>query len=88
MDIKTAFLRGSELERDIFIRPRAEAKVKGIVWHLRKCVYGLADASLYWYNKVHKVMLKSGAKISLVDPVVLYWKNDRHCSRNIGMPRG
>ena len=82
-DIKTAFIQGSELDRDIFIRRPAEAKVKGIVWQLQKCVYGLADASLYWYNKVREVMLQSGAKISLADPAVFYWKNYQGTVRGI-----
>lgn len=48
MDIKTAFLQGSELTKDIFIKPPIEAACKGKIWKLRKCVYGLADDSLNW----------------------------------------
>lgn len=73
MDIKTAFLQGHELERDIFIRPPKEADSPGIIWRLKKCVYGLVDASLYWYNRVKSVMLDLGANISRVDPAVFYW---------------
>jgi hypothetical protein len=47
MDIKSAFLQG-ELSRNIHIRPPPEFESKGKVWKLNKCVYGLADASLYW----------------------------------------
>jgi hypothetical protein len=76
IDIKTAFLQGSALSRDIFVRPPSEAKVRDIVWLLRKCVYGLSDASLQWYNRVKEVLLGCGAKISRVDPAVFYWMND------------
>lgn len=48
MDIKTAFLQGAEISRKIFIRPPEEANQKNVVWQLRKCVYGLSDASLNW----------------------------------------
>ena len=76
MDIKTAFLQGQKIQRDIFIRPPKEAGCSGKVWHLQKCVYGLGDASLYWYNKVKSVMVQFGAKTSQVDPAVYYWVND------------
>ena len=75
IDIKTAFLQGSELTRDIYLRPPKEANDNGYVWHLKKCVYGLSDASLYWYKRVCEVMLKCGANISVVDPAVFYWTN-------------
>jgi hypothetical protein len=76
MDIKTAFLQGHALERDIYIRPPKEAGCVGKVWHLKKCVYGLVDASLYWYNRVKHVMLELGGTMSKVDPAVFYWLSD------------
>jgi hypothetical protein len=42
-------------------------------------VYGLADASLYWYNKVKETMLSTGGKMSLVDPAVFHWF-DQDCN--------
>ena len=75
MDIKTAFLQGSELTRDIFVKPPPEASRTGKVWKLRKCIYGLADASLNWYNRVKDVMEQSDGEISHVDPAVFYWKD-------------
>ena len=78
MDIKSAFLQGMELSRDIYIRPPPEADSKGVLWKLKKCVYGLADASLYWYNKVKEIMLGTGGKVSQVDPAVFYWL-DENC---------
>ena len=75
MDIKTAFLQGQNIERDIFIRPPKEAKCSGIVWHLQKCVYGLNDASLHWYRKVKCVMAETGGKVSKLDPSVFYWSD-------------
>lgn len=73
IDIKTAFLQGSELTRDLYLRPPKEVNAKSYVWRLRKCVYGLSDASLIWYKKVCEVMIRCGAKLSLVDPAVFYW---------------
>ncbi|KAL6481141.1 hypothetical protein MHYP_G00092210 [Metynnis hypsauchen] len=73
MDIKSAFLQGVELSRDIYIRPPPEAASENVIWKLKKCVYGLADASLYWYNKVKAIILSTGGKMSQVDPAVFYW---------------
>lgn len=52
MDIKSAFLQGMEISLDIYIRPPPEAHCEGTLWRLRKCVDGLADASLYWCKRV------------------------------------
>lgn len=76
MDIKSAFLQGMELCRDIFIKPPPEAKRTGTLWKLRKCVYGLADASLYWYNRVKNIMIEAGGIMSKVDPAVFYWLDE------------
>lgn len=76
MDIKTAFLQGSEIARDIYLRPPRETCANGVVWKLQKCVYGLADASLHWYKKVKDVMMQCGGKVAAVDPAVFYWHDD------------
>lgn len=73
MDIKSAFLQGMEVSRDIFIKPPPEANSEGTLWKLRKCVYGLADASLYWYNRVKNIFIETGGVISKVDPAVFDW---------------
>lgn len=73
--LKQPFLQGSEITRDIYIRPPSEAQCKGKVWKLCKCVYGLADASLSWYNRVCEVIKQCKGQISQVDPAVFYWKN-------------
>ena len=76
MDIKTAFLQGHKLERDIFIKPPNEKRKQGILWKLKKCVYGLVDASLHWYKRVKNFMEKIGAKVSCMDPAIFYWSNE------------
>ena len=75
MDIKTAFLQGQNMDREVYVKPPKEANTNG-VWLLNKCVYGLCDASLYWYKKVKSVMLEHGGSVSKVDPTVFYWCDD------------
>ena len=45
MDVKSAFLHGTPLERDVYMEPPVECNKPGIVWKLRNTVYGLYDAS-------------------------------------------
>lgn len=75
MDIKTAYLQGTKLDRDIFLKPPKECSSPGIIWKLNKCVYGLNDASLHWYRRVKEVMLECGGSVSKVDPSIFYWHN-------------
>ena len=69
MDIKSAFLQGMKLV--------PEAGSDRILWKLKKCVCGLADASLYWYNKVKEILLSTGCKMSQFDPAVFYWQDEQ-----------
>ena len=75
IDIKSAFLQGTELSRDIHIRAPPEATSEGTLWKLKKkCVNGLADESLYWYNKVQSTGGKTvDSAIGLIDfPLVQF----------------
>ena len=75
MDIKTAFLQGQNMDREVYIVTPKEATSNGI-WLLNKCVYGLSDAYLYWYKKVKSVMLEHGGSMSKLGPTVFYWCDD------------
>ena len=44
LNVKTAFLQGKQLDRDVYIKPPREAETTSL-WKLRKCVYGLNEAS-------------------------------------------
>ena len=44
-DVTAAFLQTNDLERDVFVLPPRERRIPGVLWKLRKPVYGLADAS-------------------------------------------
>jgi transposase InsO family protein len=76
MDIKTAFLQGNSIDREVYLKPPKEANNRGNLWLLKKCVYGLSDASLHWYKRVKTVMQELGAKVSKVDPAVFIWNKD------------
>ncbi|XP_057290791.1 uncharacterized protein LOC130613468 [Hydractinia symbiolongicarpus] len=46
------------------------------MWKLRKCVYGLLDASLKWYQHVKNTISTLGGKVSHVDPALFTWHKE------------
>ena len=43
------------------------------LWKLKKCVYGLTDASRQWYLRVAEELSKLGFYESIYDEAVFYW---------------
>lgn len=74
IDIKSAFLQGLPLEREIYLKPPKHANTSN-VWRLLKCPYGLADASRQWYLRVKDVVENLGAKQSKYDKSLFMWKS-------------
>ena len=75
LDVKTAFLQGKELEREVLVKPTREAKTDKL-WHLQKCAYGLADASHYWFLKIKEELCKLGGKPSQFDQGLFYFRRN------------
>ena len=76
IDIKSAFLQGNKIQREIFVRPPTEFS-NGKIWKLKKSVYGLNDAARAWYQKMKDILLKFNMKISSIDPAFFYFhEND------------
>lgn len=61
---KSAFLQGPPLDCDIFIPLVLHTRQS--VWvsfgSSKKCVYGSANASLYWYKRVRDTICRTGAE--------------------------
>ena len=81
IDVKAAFLQGSNIDRDVYLKPPKEADDSvGMLWKLKKCVYGLKDASRVWYFTVRSELLKLGCIQLLVDPTMFFWyRNNKMC---------
>ena len=79
MDVKTAFLQGKDIEREVFVKPPKEANSNHI-WKLNKCVYGLADASRFWYLKFREELIKLGTTPCSLDHGIFMWyRGDQLC---------
>ena len=75
LDIQSAFLQGQHLERDIYLKPPKEANTKNI-WKLKKCIYGMSQASRLWYRKVSEELQKLGVKKSKYDEAIFFWHHN------------
>ena len=74
MDIKTAFLQSKELDHLVYLDTPKEANVpSGYIWKLSKCIYGLTDTSISWYQTLKEELLKSGTVVSKYDQAIFTW---------------
>ena len=48
-DVTAAYLQARPLDRDVFVKPVAEAGHAGFLWKLKKPCYGLDDSGRKWY---------------------------------------
>jgi hypothetical protein len=74
IDIKSAFLQGKTLNRDVYIQPPREANSKGKLWKLYKCLYGLNDASKAWYDEMEARFDKHNFEKSCQDSAFFIYK--------------
>ena len=59
-DIKSAFLQGKALERDIYVKPPKESKTpQNMIWKLKHGLYGLKDGARQFYDSVKEELLLS-----------------------------
>ena len=75
IDVKSAFLQGFPIDRDIYLLPPPEANTNKL-WKLNTAVYGLRDASRAWYLKVCEELVNAGASRSKYDNALFFWRHD------------
>ena len=73
MDMMSAFLQGNRIDRDVYVRPPREVRQEGMIWKLKRCLYGLVDAPRAWYDRVTEEMTKLGGTRSLYDKCMFLW---------------
>lgn len=75
LDVKTAYLQGKEIKREVFLEPPKEAQTNK-VWKLHKAVYGLKDAARKWYETLGEILMEIGGKRSKVEKTIYYWRRE------------
>ena len=62
-DIKSAFLQGTELNHDVYLRPPAESHIpSNMIWKLKHGLYELKDGARQFFISVKEELLKLGFK--------------------------
>lgn len=74
IDVKSAYLQGKPLERQVFIKPPKGYEDPNKVWKLNKCLYGLNDGARNFYLSVKKFLLQCGCKVSNLEPAVFVYQ--------------
>ena len=77
-DIKSAFLQGKTLDRDVYIKPPEESKtLQDVVWKLKHGLYGLKDGARQFFESVKDELLKLVFTQCKLDPAVFYFEVKR-----------
>ena len=76
IDITAAFLQAEELKRDVFINPPKDVKEEGVVWKLRKPLYGLTDAGRQFWLRIKKLLKENGFENIVGDEAFYIKRND------------
>ena len=72
VDVKAAYLQGNAIEREVFLKPPPEYD-DGMIWRLKKTVYGLCDAARAWYLRVKDELEKLKVKKCSLDNSLFMW---------------
>jgi hypothetical protein len=55
MDIRAAFLQSNKVDREIYLELPKDVKKYGIIWKIKKTLYGFNDASRKFWLKVGEI---------------------------------
>ena len=69
-DVQSAFLQSVPLERDVYVLPPKEKRIPGVLWKLKKPVYGLSDASRGFHLSLTGKMTDLGCVQNPHDPAM------------------
>ena len=75
VDIRAAFLQSKELKREVFVVPPKDLAETGVLWKLKKPLYGLNDASRRFWLKVKELFEGEGLK-TLPGDEAFYYKHE------------
>ena len=75
VDVKSAYLQGDAIDRDIYLKPPSEFS-NGNLWKLKKTVYGLCDAARAWYKRVKTELNNLSVQMCTLDNSLFIWKRN------------
>ena len=87
-DVSSAFLQSKPIERDIFVRPPRERRIPGVIWRLKKTVYGLVDASRGFYLNFSQNLMDLGCEKMKMDPAMFIYFDENKNTEEVKEPIG
>ena len=75
IDIRAVFLQSKELKREVFLVPPKDIAKKGIIWRMKKSLYGLNDVSRQFWLRVKEVFKQEKLK-TLPGDEDFYYKHE------------
>ena len=72
VDIRAAFLQSRTLYIDVFMLPPPDIRRPGIIWILKKPLYGLDDMSQKFWLRVKELLKEIGLKVMEGDEAFYY----------------
>lgn len=75
LDVKAAFLQSHTLDRSVYLIPPKDIQKDGILWLIKKPMYGLKDSAKNWFKTVESELQKLGCQQSILDPSVFTYRN-------------
>ena len=75
-DVTAAFLQACPLKRKIYVKPVLEAGHKGMLWLLKRPMYGLDDSGRQWYLTISEFLYSKHCKKLDTDWAVFYLQID------------
>ena len=77
-DIKSAYLQGKKIEREIYVKPPPEAKADGKLWLLLQGAYGIMDGGRLFYLRLAEELQELGLhKVHSDGALFTYVKNGK-----------
>ena len=73
IDIRAAFLQANPLDRDVFMKPPKDIRKEGIIWKLKRPLYGLNDASRKFWLRMKNIFKEIGL-VKLDGDEAVYYK--------------
>ena len=80
IDIKAAFLQSDKMDRKVYLKPPSDIKKTGVIWHVKKPLYGLRDAALNWYKSLEGELKNLGCTESILDPALFCFYSENELS--------
>lgn len=78
LDITSAFLQAKGTMREVYVKPPADIRKRGLLWKLKKPLYGLGDSARRWYTTLKDHMQNVDTTMSVLDQsLFMYYENNR-----------